>query len=276
MSNQTSKSSGLDEEWARNVWAAGDYSRTAKHYLPMAARLVDSVGIDPDDDILDIGTGTGNLAITAAREGATVNGVDICTKLLETAQRRVESLGYGTITFDEGDAASLPYADDTFDVTVSNLGHMYADPPTAAAEELIRVTRPGGRIGFTAWTPMSLYPRMAGVALQHVPPSALPAYTEPPFMWGDEGTVRNRINAKVGELATETLEIGYPTVDPEAFWAEMTETSGMFEKLITSLDDDELQKLESDMITTIDLTFDAAENIVPLSYLQTIATLPKA
>ena len=273
MSMQTCDSGGFGDEWKRDVWGAGDYARTAKQYLPMAARLADAVGIEASDRVLDVGTGTGNLAIPAARAGADVTGIDICTELLETARARTEAVEVGDIAFDTGDAADLPYADDTFDVTVSNVGHMYADPPMAAARELLRVTRPGGRVGFTAWTPMSLYPRMAGVALQHVPPTALPDYTEPPFMWGDVATVRDRLADDLVELTTETREITYPTVAPTAFWDETKETSGMFQKLVSSIDDAARKELDADMVAVIDSAFDPSENGIPLRYLEAIGTV---
>lgn len=276
MANQTTDSNGLNDEWARTVWSAGDYAQTAKQYLPMAARLVDGVGIDPDDEVLDIGTGTGNAAITAARVGADVIGIDISEDLLDTARRRTDTIEYSNITFDAGDAAALPYADDTFDVTISNLGHMYADPPDTAARELIRVTRPGGRIGFTSWTPMSLFPRMAGVALQHVPPSALPDFTEPPFLWGDESTVRDRLEGDVSDLTSETLELEYPTVGPTAFWEETKRTSGMFEKMIAPLGEGDTNALDADMRSAIESSFNDSENVMTLAYLQSTATVTKA
>lgn len=273
MSNRTTTREELGEEWGRDVWAAGEYSCVATQYLPMAARLADVVGIDANDRVLDIGTGTGNLAITAARSGATVTGLDICDDLVQRARDRADAVGLDTIAFDVGDAADLPYAENAFDIAVSNLGHMYADPPSAAARELIRVTRPGGRIGFTSWTPMSLYPRLAGVAVQHVPFSALPNYSEPPFMWGDEDTVRDRLAGDVAALTAESAQIRYPAVAPTAFWEETKQTSGMFKKLVSSLDRDETQRMDSEMISVIDSVFDGSSNTVPLLYLQTVATV---
>lgn len=274
MGNRTTETNGHGDVWDGGVWAAGEYARAATQYLPMAARLADAVGIDANDQVLDIGTGTGNLAITAARRGADVTGVDICEELLKQARERTQTYQVDNIVLDAGDAADLPFSDDTFDVVVSNLGHMYADPPSTVARELIRVTRPGGRIGFTSWTPMSLYPRMAGAAIGHVPPSALPDYSEPPFMWGDETTVRDRLGELVVGLSATTADIGYPAVGPEAFWEETKQTSGMFRKLLTSLDEETKAELESEMIAVISSAFDSTENIVPLSYLQTTATVP--
>lgn len=270
MATQPSDAGGFDDDWERDVWASGDYARTAKQYLPMAARVVDAVGLEAGDRVLDVGTGTGNLALTASKTGADVTGIDICPDLLETARERTGTLGIEEITFETGDAADLPYADDSFDVTVSNLGHMYADPPMAAANELLRVTRPGGRIAFTAWTPMSLYPRMAGVALQHVPPSALPDYTEPPFMWGDEATVRDRLADDLAELTTKTRVCTYPAVSPRAFWEETKATSGMFQLLVSSVDATTRQELDAAMVETIDSMFDPTENEVTLQYLTVI------
>ena len=274
MSRQTSQSGAIEDEWNRDIWATGEYARTAKHYLAMAARLADTVGIETGDRLLDIGTGTGNLAMTAARAGAEVTGVDSCPERLQTARERTAATEVGEITFDTGDAAALPYAEDTFDVVVSNLGHMYADPPSASTSELLRVTRPGGRIGFTAWTPMRLYPRMAGVALQYVPASVLPDYTEPPFLWGDEETVRHRLGDALVDLTAEPRELAYPAVAPEAFWEETKETSGVFQTLVSSVDEATRAELDHEMADLIDTAFEPATNDVSLEYLEVSGTLP--
>lgn len=154
----------------------------------MAGRLVESTDVEANDAVLDVGCGTGNVAITAARRGADVAALDVTPAMLEAAQENA-TVAAVDIAFREGTATDLPYAADAFDVTVSALGHIYGDPPEATARELIRLTRPGGRIGFTSWTPTSLYPILARLLVSSLPPNPRAEFSEPPFMWGDPDVV---------------------------------------------------------------------------------------
>jgi ubiquinone/menaquinone biosynthesis C-methylase UbiE len=134
------------------VWSAGTYERFAARLAPVQDELVDVLGISPGEAVLDLATGTGEIAVRAAKRGARVTGVDIADPMLDKARANATASGV-EIAFDHGDVEYLPYDDATFDVAVSNFGLIFAPDHANVAAELARVVRPGGRLGFTAWKP---------------------------------------------------------------------------------------------------------------------------
>jgi ubiquinone/menaquinone biosynthesis C-methylase UbiE len=134
------------------VWSAGSYERFAARLGPVQDELVEVLGIAAGDDVLDLATGTGEIAVRAAKAGAKVTGVDIAEPML--AKARANAAGAGAeISFDLGDVEYLPYDDATFDVAISNFGLIFAPDHANVAAELARVLRPGGKLGFSAWKP---------------------------------------------------------------------------------------------------------------------------
>lgn len=264
---------GVSDRWARRVWSAGSYAEVAPNYLSMGAHLVERIGVSSGDRVLDVGCGTGTVAITAARRGAHVTGLDITPELLERARENAEIAGLDDVSWREGSATDLPFAGNAFDVTLSNLGHMYGDPPDAAADELLRVTRPGGRIGFTSWTPTGVYPSMAGAVVTVLSPEELPDFSEPPFLWGDPETVRERLGARVEELEFETRTVRYPALSAEHFWHRTATSSGIFVEVLDGVDDADLPELRERAIGAIEPHFDDRENAVELEHLLTTATV---
>src|SRR6186997_1368405 len=134
--------SGIEplKEKLKATWMAGDFGRIAKQIAASGDEFISRLGLKAGDRVLDVACGSGNLAVPAARTGATVTGVDIATNLLEQARERAASEDL-TIQFDEGDAEQLPYDDGAFDVVVSMYGAMFAPRPEMVAAELIRVCR---------------------------------------------------------------------------------------------------------------------------------------
>lgn len=262
-----------NDEWATRVWTAGEYERIAPYYRPMAGDLVDRLAPESDESVLDVGCGTGNAAITAGRTGATVTGIDITPALLERARVTASRAGVDDITWLDGDAISLPVPDNAFDITLSTLGHMYADPPDAAASELVRVTRPGGRIGYTAWTPTSCYPRMASALLAYLDPDDVPSFSSPPFMWGDEGTAEARLGEHLSPLTFERATVDVPTLSPAHFWETTRRTSGVFSSLVETVPAGDRPDLGDDMVDRIEPSFDHRRNVVELEYLIVTGTL---
>lgn len=264
------------DRWAKRVWAAGSYATIAPNYLSMGGRLVERTAVSDGDDVLDIGCGTGNVAITAARHGGRVTGLDITPELLERARANADRAAVADVSWREGTATDLRFPEDAFDVTLSNLGHVYGDPPDAAARELLRVTRPGGRIGFTSWTPTGLYPSMAGVIVTALSPDDLPDFSESPFLWGDPGTVQERLGSAVRELEFETGTVRYPALSPEQFWHRTATNSGPFIETLDTVDDDEFLGLRKQLIETIEPYFDEERNAVELEFLLTTASIPES
>ncbi len=169
------------------TWTAGDYVEIAARIQPAAVRLVDALEFGEGIDGLDIACGTGNATIPAAQRGARMSGLDLTPKLVEIARERAAAEGL-EITIVEGDAENLPYEDDSFDRVISVFGTMFAPDQQRTADEMMRVCRPGGRIGFCAWTPEGLNGRMFGTIGAHMPPP--PEGFMPPVLWGSEDRVR--------------------------------------------------------------------------------------
>jgi SAM-dependent methyltransferase len=256
-------------ERVTQVWSTGSNAEHARNYLSMAAGLVEESGVDADDQVLDVACGTGIVAVTAARRGAQVTGLDITPAMLEDARANADLAGVEDVRWREGDATDLPFEENAFDATLSNLGHIFGDPPEATARELARVTRPGGRIAFTAWTPTSCFPAMAGVLSSFLEPEELPDFSEPPFVWGDEGVVRDRMDGRLEDPAFETRTLEHPALSPAHFWHEMATTSGMFAELLEA----DRPALCDRMVETVRQRFDDARNAVRLEYLRSEATV---
>ena len=135
-----------------DVWSLGQYEKLAARFAPVQDEVVDRVRIQPGERVLDVATGTGEVAVRAANLGARVTAIDIAAPMIEKARRRAEEAG-AEISFDVGDAEYLPYEDACFDAIVSNFGLIFAPDHANVASELARVTCPGGRLSFTAWKP---------------------------------------------------------------------------------------------------------------------------
>ena len=173
----------------RHTWTVGDYARIAEGFATGAAGFVHRLGLARDERVLDVACGTGNLALPAARLGAVVTGLDIAPSLLEQARRTAGAEGLA-ISFDEGDCTAMPYADASFDTVMSMFGAMFAADQAAAATELLRVCRPGGRIALANWTPEGFIGKLFAIVVRHAPP---PAGGASPLAWGREEQVRARL-----------------------------------------------------------------------------------
>jgi ubiquinone/menaquinone biosynthesis C-methylase UbiE len=193
----------------RATWMAGDFGKIAEHTAAEAELFVDTLGIQPAMQVLDVACGTGNLAIPAARTGARVTGVDIASNLLMQARQRAAAEGL-QITFEEGDAEQLPFPDAHFDVVMTMFGAMFAPDPERVASELARVCRHGGKIAMANWTPDGFTGKMFRLTSRYLPPSVeLPA----PTLWGDEAVASLRLKSngvKVESMQRRILLFDYP------------------------------------------------------------------
>src|SRR4051812_40743804 len=170
------------------TWMTGDYDLFSRFMEKDAEQFVARLNIKPGTRLLDVGCGAGQLALIAARAGALVNGCDIATNWLEKARTRATAEGLG-VSFEEGDAESLPYEDAQFDTVTSLFGAMFAPRPELVAAELTRVCRPGGTIAMGNWTPGGFIGQMFKTISRHISPTGMPS----PVLWGDEVTVRDRL-----------------------------------------------------------------------------------
>jgi ubiquinone/menaquinone biosynthesis C-methylase UbiE len=167
-------------------WAAGDYTIPGAILVVMSENLCEAVDLHAGQRVLDVATGSGNTAIAAARRFCEVTGVDYTPSLLEKARERaaVECL---PITFLEGDAEALPFSAGSFDAVLSTLGVMFTPNQEAAASELLRVCRSGGKIGLASWTPAGFFGQMGRAMAPYMPP---PPGVRPPALWGTEAHVQ--------------------------------------------------------------------------------------
>jgi SAM-dependent methyltransferase len=172
----------------RATWAAGDYAAVAELIDEAPPRdLLERAEVTPGQEVLDVATGTGNIALRAAAGGAQVVGLDLTPELFETARRRAEEHGVA-VDWVEGDAEHLPFEDERFDRVFSAFGVQFAPRHEIVAQELVRVCRPGGRIGLVNWTPEGQIGELFRIMGGHLPP--LPDYASPPPLWGSEAHVR--------------------------------------------------------------------------------------
>ena len=178
------------------LWEKGDFTRIAESMRESGEALVATLGITPGLDVLDLGCGVGTTALPAAKLGANVLGVDIASNLVEAGNARAQSLGLTNCRFQEGDASDLSdIADDSFDLVITIFGAMFAPKPFDVAKEMVRVTRPGGRIVMGNWIPgdPTLVAQILKISSAYSPPP--PEGFVSPMTWGIEDDVIERFAA---------------------------------------------------------------------------------
>jgi SAM-dependent methyltransferase len=210
------------------IWASGTYERFAARLAPVTDQLIDALRIVPGERVLDLATGTGEVAVRAARAGGEVTAVDFADPMLVKARRRAAEEKV-EIRFDRGDVEYLPYEDDCFDVLASNFGLIFAPDHANVAAEVARVTRSGGRLGFTAWKPN---PRMSELYRR---------FTEDPiegrevYEWGREDHVEDMLGDDF-ELEFDDGTLWIDASSPEDVWELFSGSVPPVRALVEQLD----------------------------------------
>jgi SAM-dependent methyltransferase len=198
----------------QGIWSKGDFAMVAGIVFNAAENLAEALEIVPDERVLDVACGSGNGAISAARRswGGTV-GADYVPALLERGRERAAAERLA-VEFVEADAQDLPFDDAQFDVTMSIFGAMFAPDQAKTASELLRVTKPGGRIGMANWTPAGSVGEMFRTITKHAPP---PPGVDSPLLWGNEDRVRELFGGGVSEVHFERRTSRQPFRSPEHY-----------------------------------------------------------
>ena len=225
----------------RALWSLGNFGDMAVFTTPVAGHLVRFAGVKPGQAVLDVGTGTGVVAITARRAGATVAGLDLTPALLAQAMDNAVVAGHVDIAWHEGDAEALPFPDDTFDVVLSQFGHMFAPRPEVAVSEMLRVLKPGGTVAFATWPGEQLIGRQFALNAKYVPP---PAGVASPVQWGDVAVVRERLGDRVQKLHLERGIMAVPALSAKHWRMFQEAKAGPFIRTVQALEG-EPQRLQA-------------------------------
>ncbi len=223
------------------VWSTGAFEEIADSIGDVHAAIVDALVPHTGEQWLDVACGAGHVSELAAAAGATVTGIDISPRLIEVAKARAASGGLA-IDYSVGDAENLDVPDAGFDAVSSSFGMIFAPDHDAAARELARVTRPGGRLGFSAWTPEGSIGDMFQVFAEFQPP--LPPGAGVPLEWGSEEHVRDKLGGDF-DLTIERRLSRAEEDSLDAFWARFSQNFGPLKLLLDNLPPERAAELEA-------------------------------
>ncbi|MGH2950907.1 MAG: class I SAM-dependent methyltransferase [Solirubrobacterales bacterium] len=250
------------------MWGSGPYERISEHHVDAIEHLLHAAAPQEGESWLDVATGTGEVAVRAAHAGANVSGLDLAPDLIERAKARAADAGV-EVDFVAGDAENLPYDDASFDTVSSTFGVMFAPDHRAAASELARVTRPGGRLALLTWHPTKGVAEFFKVMAAHQPPP--PEGVGSPFTWGDRD--------HLAELLGESFELSYEEGDAplradsaEETWELFSTSYGPTKALADSLDADSREAFSRDWIEYYERFSEAGGISQPRPYVLVIGT----
>jgi SAM-dependent methyltransferase len=202
----------------RAMWASGDYPSMVETFLlPLGPQLVAACGIGPGMRVLDVAAGTGNASIPAAQAGADVVASDLTPELFDAGRQRAAGAGV-ELDWVQADAERLPFEDASFDVVISSIGVMFAPHHQDAADQLVRVCRPGGKIGLLSWTPEGMIGGLFRMMKPFAPPP--PPGAQPPPLWGGEDHVRELFGDRVEFGTFERGVLDVTAFERPHDWAE--------------------------------------------------------
>ena len=261
----------------QTLWEQGDFTRIAASMRESGDALVDSLGVHKGLKVLDLGCGDGTTALPAAQRGADVLGVDIARNLVEAGNRRVKEAGLSNIRFQQGDATNLEgLLDKNFDLVVSIFGAMFAPKPFDVAKEMVRVTRPGGRIVMGNWIPNdpTLVAQILKIAAAYTPPP--PEGFISPMTWGVEANVVERfasagVPANKVSCVRDTYTFNYsgtPTEFVEAFRHYYGPTMNAFEAAEKNGRVGDLKKELDALFESKNTGADAGKTSIPATFLR--------
>lgn len=250
------------------TWASGDYSVIGTSLQIVGESLCEAVDVRAGWRVLDVAAGNGNAALAAARRGCDVTAADYVEELLDAANRRAEAEAL-PLTTRVADAEDLPFADSSFDAVLSTFGVMFTPNPERAAGELLRVCRPGGRIGLANWTPDGFVGHMFQVIGRHVPP---PAGVHSPLAWGTEQRLAELFAANGIDVTPRQFQFRFRSASE--FFDTFRTYYGPIVRAWNTLDTDGQQSLRDALIALADrANRDTTGALtVPSAYLEVVVT----
>ncbi len=251
------------------MWAAGDYSVIGTTLVITSELLCEAAGLRAGERVLDIAAGNGNTALAAARRNAEVIALDYVPELLERGRLRAAADGL-SINFREGDLEQLPFANGSFDVVLSTFGVMFSPGQEQAADELLRVCRPGGRIGLASWTPEGFVGQMLQVVGGYAPP---PAGVRSPTLWGNEARLRE-LFATAANVTVNRRHFTFRYRSVEEWLHTFRSYYGPMVKAFGRLDSAQQEALAADLLG-LAARFnndDSGAFTVPAEYLEVVVT----
>jgi ubiquinone/menaquinone biosynthesis C-methylase UbiE len=251
------------------AWSSGDYAIVGTTLQIVGETLCEAVDLRSNQRVLDVAAGNGNATLAAARRFADVVSTDYIGALLEGGRRRAEADRL-PVTFQEADAEALPFADASFDVVLSTFGVMFTPNQDRAARELLRVCRPGGKIGLANWTPESFIGQMFRVLGKYVPPVAGVA---PPSLWGTKARLDTLFGLQA-VVASESRTFVFRYRSP-GHWLEIfRDYYGPVLKAFASLNPEARKALEKDLFALLDQNNVARDGtlVLPSEYLEAVIT----
>lgn len=257
------------KENQKKAWAT--FAPTELYTCQPAARLVGFARIRSGQQVLDVACGTGVVALAAARTGARVSGLDLTPELLAHARENAAIAGV-EVDWREGDVEALPFEDESFDVVVSQFGHMFAPRPEVATREMMRVLKPGGTLAFATWPPELYTGQVFALTTRYLPP--LPPGISPPPQWGDPNIVRERLGTRVRDVFFDRGQLRAPGLSAQHMRVFMEQNVGPVMRIVQTLANEpaKLAEFRAALNDVIALYFEPGENVLRQDYLLTRAT----
>lgn len=252
------------------VWGAGDYARIGVTLQIIGEQLCEAMDLRSGQTLLDVAGGNGNASLAAARRFCKVVSTDYVEALLAKSAKRAEAEGLA-IDYQQADAENLPFADATFDNVVSTYGVMFAPHQAQAASELIRVCKPGGKIGLANWTPQGFIGQLFKTIGRYVPP---PAGVNSPAAWGTQDFLDEHFGPHVAKIDATRRQFVFRYQSPQHWLDVFSSYYGPTLKALESLDDDARQALRREILALIDSLNQATDGtlVLPSDYLEIVIT----
>jgi ubiquinone/menaquinone biosynthesis C-methylase UbiE len=258
------------KERQRLAWQTGDYPRVGVMMQLIAEQLVEAADVRAGQRVLDVACGQGNAALAAARRNAQATGVDYAPNLLEQGLQRARA-EHLQIDFKEADAEDLPFPDGSFDLVLSTVGVMFAPNQERTAGELVRVTRPGGRIALASWEPRGMGGDLFKIVARYAPP---PPGVRPVALWGSREHLTELFGDRVQWTSSLSRDHFWRFRSAEQFSAFFREHYGPITRASAGLDEGRRQELAADL-TQLAERFNTATDgtlVAPMQYLEAVGT----